>query len=421
MKKTILFLAAGLCIFACQTNKLNPEPISPDVKGGMVLTANIEQPVSTKATIDNALQSLWSTGDVIRVYISNNANNLSKVESFELTSPEGSAYGQFECATDYPAENNHWDYYSFFPYNYTTSSGPATTESNMGGDSKFYFCLPTSYYDYTSGRSFLPLLADMRGANPHPTNVAFYHVGGAVVLNLTKVPAAAHSLGMTVAGKKLNGWMNGIALDNLNSDDGAIIASPSDVTEENSIWMNFNSSGSEDRDMKFVFPVPTTTSTSNLTFTIYDKNNLKIWEKTASNQPAIGRAKAIVMRSRDVKALPSDLYVRGWINNADITANEIPLGSTGSIDYTFTSDSYLYLYASSINKAYLPGSNVSDSNQAECYVTDSWDISSCYKLKVPAGKYRLSINYNTTGTITLIANKIATNENMNLDNTEYNL
>ncbi|MBP5172604.1 MAG: hypothetical protein J6037_02745, partial [Bacteroidales bacterium] len=125
------------------------------------------------------------------------------------------------------------------------------------------------------------------------------------------------------------------------------------------------------------------------------------WQKTASGQHAIGRAQALVMPTKAVTPTLGDFYLRGWINNADVENNSIAFSSGKVNSYTFSSDSYLYLYSNSTSKAYVPASSVDSGTSAECFKVDSWDKSTCPKLKVPAGTYEINISYNSAGSITL--------------------
>ena len=277
MKKLFIFASVVvLSIVSCSKHDVNEEPI---IRNGIVLGANIEQPnVDSKAVLDGSLNTLWATGDVIKVNIANGDNSWNADIDFTLYSGNGSASGTFHTADEY-SETDHWDNYAFFPWYYTNSAGTVVeTGTNMGGDG-FYFNLPDAYYNYTSGQSFVPLIANMSGSGKHPTSIDFKYVGGAVILNLNKVPGAAKSLGMTVAGKSITGWQGKISV----AEAGSAQITAADGSN-NSIWFNFDDSGTEDRSFKFIYPVPVINTSSDLTFTMYDKNDLKIWEKTALSQ-----------------------------------------------------------------------------------------------------------------------------------------
>lgn len=86
---------------------------------------------------------------------------------------------------------------------------------------------------------------------------------------------------------------------------------------------------------------PVVAYTSDMTFTMYDKNNLKIWEKTASSQPAIGRAKALVMPTKDVAPIPQNMYLVGYWGGADQNTGEAFDNATGTITHTFSGDAYV--------------------------------------------------------------------------------
>lgn len=395
MKKITILSLAILLLFACSKNESSVEEQS-----FITLGASIEQTSPTlKANLNGSLETLWATGDIIKVYVSNNSNTWNTVADFRLISGEGTANGVFRSNDDY-SDGNHWDWYAFFPYYYTASDGVANTDTNMGGDG-FYFCLPNAYYSYTSGQSFLPLLADLTGGSAQPSSISFKHVGGAVVVNLTGVPGAAKSLGMTVAGKNIYGWPGKVNLSEVGTADGKITASDG---SNSTVWMNF-ATAEADRDFQFIFPVPTIASTSDLTFTMYDSNNLKIWQKTASNQPAIGRAEALVMPEKSVSPIPYDIYLAGWINNADVytTIDDTYKFVNGSLNLNLTSDSYILLNftndgSEAGNIRYLLPA-YEESATSATFSTEYNDYNN--KLKVPAGNRTFTLSYNTTGTITL--------------------
>lgn len=384
MKRNLLFVLAAMAVVACSTEKAN----APELKY-MELGASIE-PV-TKATIDGSLNTLWSDGDAIKVYVSNNANDWNTVEEFTIHSGVGTPNGIFRSAIDY-SSGNHWDYYAYFPYNYTALSGAAHTESNMGGDG-FYFCLPESYYNYTSGRSYLPMLANMTGGSAQPTSVTFKFVGGAVILNLKGVPGAAHSLGMKVDGKNIFGWPGKVDLSEVGTAAGKITAS--DGTDS-SVWLNFDGSGDDSRDFEFIFPVPTIASGANLTFTMYDRNGLVIWRKTASNQPAISRAGALIMPELTLNAKPQNMYLIGYLNGADNNTGLAFNNTTGTLTgVTFTQDSYVCLRAADTGNWYMTDTFVSSGSSA------TMKAQSGDKLKVPAGTYTFTMSYQSNGSIVL--------------------
>lgn len=388
MKKLFIFASVVvLSIVSCSKHDVNEEPI---IRNGIFLGANIEQPnVDSKAVLDGSLNTLWATGDVIKVNIANGDNSWNADIDFTLYSGNGSASGTFRTADEY-SEADHWDNYAFFPWYYTNSAGTVVgTGTNMGGDG-FYFNLPDEYYNYTSGQSFVPLIADMSGSGKHPTSIDFKYVGGAVVLNLNKVPGAAKSLGMTVAGKNVTGWPGKINVAEAGS--AQIIATDG---SNNSIWFNFDDSGTEDRSFKFIYPVPVINTSSNLTFTMYDKNDLKIWEKTASSQPAIGRAKALVMPTKDVAPIPQNMYLVGYWGGVDQNDGEAFDNATGQLTKKFDGDAYVCLRAADTHKWYMTDAYVSSGNTA-LLKAKTGD-----KLFVPAGTWKFAMIYNSDGTITL--------------------
>lgn len=390
MKRDLFIASAFLCVLAsCSKNDVD----EPKTISSFSLTANIEQPqLDTKADLNASFQTLWASGDVLKVHITNGAGDWSTDQPFTLSSGEGSTSGTFHCGTAYSA-TDHWDLCAFFPYNYTSSTGADNTGSNVGGDSKMYFNLPESYYEYTSGQSFLPLLANMSGGSTHPASVSLKHVGGAVVVNLTKVPGAAKSLGMTIDGKNITGWMNGVTPTDAGTASGIITSSSG---SNSTIWLNFDSSGSVDRSFQFIYPVPTISSTSDITFKMYDKNDLLIWKKTASGQSAIGRAKALVMPNKAVAPIPQNMYLVGYINGADNNIGYAFNNATGSVSgIEITENSYVCLRADDTGDWYMTDAYVGSGNTATV------KCQSGEKLLVPAGTYTFSMAYQSDGSIVL--------------------
>lgn len=397
MKKVLVICSAILSLIACSKASAPVEE-----KSFMTLGAAIEQPteanvttpanVSTpdvKATLNNSLNTIWAEGDVIKVNVANQANDWSTDEDLTLYSGDGTANGMFRSATLY-ADGDHWDNYAFFPYYYTGSSGSTNTGTNMGGDG-FYFFLPESYYSYTSGQSFLPLLADMSGGDTHPTSISFKHVGGAVVVNLTGVPGAAKSLGINVDGLNIHGWLGKVLVSEAGTSSGKLTASNG---SDSSVWLNF-ATAAANRDFKFIFPVPTISGTSNITFTMYDSNDLMIWRKTASSQPAIGRAEALVMPEKAVVAIPQNMYLVGYWGDADQDVGEAFSNSTGKLTITFSGDAYVCLRAADTGNWYMTDNYVSSGNSATVKA-QSGD-----KLYVPAGTWEFTMSYQTDGSIVI--------------------
>ena len=387
MKRILLFSSVAIIAMASCAKQETADDLA--VSKSIVLGANIEQPtVDTKATLDGSLNTLWATGDKIKVYIANGANDWYDDIDFTLSSGNGTSSGTFKTDDEFSA-TDHWDNYAFFPYYYTTSGGAGNTGSNMGGDG-FYFNLPDAYYNYTSGQSFIPLIANMSGGSTHPTSIDFKFVGGAVDVNLNKVPGAAKSLGLSVEGKNITGWPGKVLVANAGTD--YITASNG---SNSTVTLYIDSSGTEDRSFKFIYPVPVISTTSNLTFTMSDKNGLKIWEKTASSQPAIGRAKALVMPTKDVAPMPQNMYLVGYWDSADQTTGVAFDNATGTLTKTFSGDAYVCLRAADIGKWYMTDTYVGSG------YTALLKCQSGEKLYVPAGTWKFTMTYNSAGTITL--------------------
>lgn len=140
---------------------------------------------------------------------------------------------------------------------------------------------------------------------------------------------------------------------------------------------------------------PVIASTSDMTFTMYDKNNLKIWEKTASSQPAIGRAKALVMPTKDVAPIPQNMYLVGYWGGADQNTGEAFDNATGTLTHTFSGDAYVCLRAADTGNWYMTDAYVG-SGYTALLKAQSGD-----KLYVPAGTWKFTMTYISDGTITL--------------------
>lgn len=384
MKKYLLIAAVCLIAASCQKEEGQEHR-------GLSLSASLEQTSSvTKASLNDSRQTLWATGDVIRVYVENDAGSWNTNAPFNLTSGDGNTNAVFTCETDY-SSGNKWNVGAFFPYfEESAGNGSNINSGNM------YFYLPEGYYGYTTGKTYLPLIADMSGGSTQPTSISFKHVGGAVVLNLTNVPGPAHSIGMTVSGKNVFGWLGSVAVGDAGSASGILTASSG---SNSTVWLNFDENGSTPRSFQFVFPVPTISSSCDYSFSMYDKNNLKIWSKTASSQPAIGRAEALVMPDKAVSPVPQEIYLAGYINGADTyptSGNDFKFVD-GTLTVSLTQDSYVLLNNNS-NERYLL-SAYSESTDPVTFSVDNDNYD--YKLKVPSGTRTFTLTYNSDGSITL--------------------
>ena len=384
----------AICATVLSCTKANNN-ISADKKV-WTLSADIEQPTSvTKADLNSDLQTLWKTGDVIKVYIENGANDWSTADDFTLSSGNGNMSGTFHCSTEY-SETDHWDRFAYFPYYYKSSPEGDTgnTGSEVDGDKKMKFNLPQGYYCYESGQSYLPLLANLGTSGvKHPASASFKFVGGAVVLNLTKVPGAAKSVGLYVDGKDITGQLGLIEQANVGNASGILTAGGTGTN--NNVWLNFDSTGSEDRSFKFIFPVPTISGEPDLTFKMYDKNNLLIWQKTASDQSAIGRAQALVMPAKEVTPIPQNMYLVGYWSGADDKTGIAFDNTTGTCSLTHTGDGYVCLRAADTGNWYMTDAYVGSGTTATV------KCKSGEKLYVPEGTHTYTMAYQSDGSIVL--------------------
>ena len=238
------------------------------------LTATIEQD-QTKATLNGSLQTVWQSGEVIKVHVENNAESWSTDADCSLSSGEETTKGVFN-APSYPPSENRWKYVAFYP----SVSGSATKTGVT-------FNLPKGYDNYFSGQFLLPLMADMTG-DDHASVVEFKHVGGGVRIQVKDVPANAHTASMTVSGQKITGGFPAILASAAGT--GKLEATTS-TADDQTVNLNF-ATAANTRDFDFIFPVPTV-ETPTLTFRLWSDNDLELWSAKASSQPSVGRAELL--------------------------------------------------------------------------------------------------------------------------------
>ena len=395
MKRIAYVFAALAAIFVTSCAKEN-EPVDNGKAGkAYTLRASIEDP-ATKATLSGT-SLLWSGGDKIGVYVPDFG---TKNQPFTLVGDGGSATGEFKYDYDNGVLNSTQASAAFFPWNGTGSDVNNVYEGTM------YFKMPDSYTNYTSGKMLVPLVAKMtyNSATEEYEDLAFKYVGGVVWLSISNVPGAAHSLGMTVSGKNVHGEFS------VNPADAGTATWVAGDGNNSTIWLNM-ATAEADRAFDFVFPVPTLASPT-LTFQMYDKNDVLIWKRTASNQPSVVRASVLDFSNVEINAVPRGLYLAGYINGADVytTTDENYKFKTNknggaTLSLTLNQDSYVLLnYSTSADntgngdKRYLASSYVESATSATMSVANTnYDN----KLKVPAGDVVFTVTYNTDGSLNL--------------------
>ena len=284
--KKILFIVAVATLFfvGCEKEKMF-EPTN-----SIVLKAFTEP--TTKASLNGEYATVWSADDKVGLVVtnSNGVNDWFTNQECTLTEGANTTTATFTSTTSY-GETDQWNIAAFFPWNGTGS----TANNWYGGD--VYFKMPESYSEYTSGQSYLPLVADMSGGVSQPTEMRFKHVGAAVKVTINNLPAGAHSIGMTVDGEQVYGNFH-ISVSDAGTSAMVLDDSPVD-TDKNTIWLNFAPANAE-RAFTFIFPVPALT-TPKLSFQIYDKNDVLVWSKNLRAQTgSLDHADLLEMPATDI-------------------------------------------------------------------------------------------------------------------------
>lgn len=285
MKKLIIVVAiATPLFFSCEIEKT---PMQKDA--GLSFNASIEQLKTTKATINASYQFLWAESDKIGIYV-NDGGWGTKNQPFTLVGEGGSSSGAFNW--DHGTFENTNANAAFFPWHGQNSS----TDNNVS-ESTMYYKLAGSYggdadkdtNPYTSGKMLTPLVAPVSYSAGEYLPIAFKHAGAAVKVSFTNLPAGAHSMGMTATGQQIYGDYH-IAVADAGTANLTLDAA--EDPEKNSIWLNFTP-GNSPRAFTFIFPVPFLADDSDLSFQMWDENNIKVWEATASDQPAINHGNVL--------------------------------------------------------------------------------------------------------------------------------
>ncbi len=380
MKKIIVFAITISALFACSKEQAE-QTKTP------LLKATVETQ-ATKGTMDSELDFYWQKDHIGLFIVKEDDSSTTNADFY--TTDENVKSATFTCATDY-SSGYRWNVGAFYPWQGTG------LEKNNIYDGYVYFKLPVDYYDYESGQSYVPMLANLSGGSDTPTDISFKYAGGAVILNLKEVPGAANSLGM-ITNRKISGDdFDGIATTAAGSGS---ITGP-EASSENGVYLHF-ATADANRQFKYVFPVPAIKSPT-LTFKMWDKNGLVIWTASPKAQSDIGRASALVMPELTISPVPQNMYLVGWINNANVATGD-------SEDYAFDNktckltvnltgdNNYVCLGAKDTGKWYMTDEYVSSGKEAilECQNGD--------KLYVPKGNWTFTMTYQTDGSIKLTYN-----------------
>ena len=380
--KKIAFIGITTLLVLASCAKENSVTDEQDTFVPHYLTASLEQE-NTKATLNNSLQTVWQTGDVIGVYVTNYKDptewDWDTVADCSLSAGQGTTVGTFNDSS------NRWCFVAFYP-----------RVAGTAQQYKMKFNLPVGYYDYTSGMNLLPMMADMSGGEDRPSDVSFKHVGGGVKISVNDVPGNANSIGMTVAGKKITGAFDDLEPTTAGTSSGKLVATTSS-SDDQTVYLNFATASSV-RDFDFIFPVPTVTSPS-FTFKMWNANGLELWSATATSQPNIDRGELLVFpTARTISeakvathVLANNIfYLAGWNlkgTKGDDYGTDYPFNTSGVNDITIPSDgSWVEVY----NGSHYYKANASEGLRSLWYYIDADKAS----LAAKSGSIKLILNNN---------------------------
>lgn len=286
MKKVLFIVAAATLLLAgCEKENGTVTKAPQEI----ILKAFAEP--NTKADLNGNFQTVWHNTDEVGIvvtsyYINDGNESIAWYGNAKCTTTDDNVTDATFKSTFVPQEEtlyHAWNIAAFYPWqgtgsdnnNFFATSAPEVYNGVM------YFKLPEGYYNYTSGQSQLPMLANMTGDNLNPTEMHFKHVGAAVKVSLKSVPAGTHSIGMTVDDTQIWGDCDPIAPAAAGT---ASISFTGDNAKpkNNTVWLNFDALTTA-TDMEFIFPVPALT-TPKLSFRMYNNNDVMIWKKSLKAQ-----------------------------------------------------------------------------------------------------------------------------------------
>ena len=293
MKKVLFLVAvATLALLSCQK-----ENVKNDAKKNITLTASIEE-LSSKADMNASNQLVWAKGDQIGIYIPGWGADIN--QSFTLEGDGGSTTGSFKRDAASGWFDTDAAQVAFFPWT-SANTNAGSDDNNVYYDSgnntiTMYFKLGQDIDGYTSGKMITPLVAPMVWNGTGYDAIVFKHAGAAVKVVVNNFPAGAKTLGMTVDGKDIRGTFS-IDPANAGTDAMALVGSEAHGSD---VWIHTEPTNAE-RAFTFIFPVPEVAAGSKYTFDMYDKNNVLVWSRTATNQPAVSRGKVLAMPALTIK------------------------------------------------------------------------------------------------------------------------
>ena len=300
MKKLFFIVAIAALLFSCQ-KELEYE--STQQKAGLSFAASIENLATpTKAEINDDYDLLWSSGDMIGIFV-NDGSWADKNQPFTLDGTGGDVTGKFNW--NYGTFENENANAAYFPWNDNFN------DDNHISDGRFYIKLPEHYGSdsdpiYTSGMMLTPLVAPVAWNGSGYNAIAFKHAGAAVKLTINNLPLGAHSIGLT-ANQPIFGYFNIAVADAGNAD---MVENAANVNYgNNTCFLHFSPSSSG--EFTFLFPVPALTNPT-LSFNLYDKNDVKIWGRTASNQHSLGHGDLLAMPALTITPYAKYTEVSSW-------------------------------------------------------------------------------------------------------------
>lgn len=314
MKKIVLFTAIFASLLAsCTKENANTALINSSEsninKSAIVIGAATENISDVKSTYNSSWEVSWEETDKIGLVVSNSTN--SWYTNQECTTTGSGTNVTFTSTISYN-EVDKWNIAAFYPWN---GSGSDVNNWYSSDDNAYngvmYFKLPSSYSGYTSGKNNMPMLANLTGENIHPANMSFKHVGAGVHVKITDLPKGAHSIGLEVDGVQLWGNFNSISASGAGSS--SLVGSGNSADNADQVWLNFTTLAA-DGSWDFIFPVPPLT-TPTLSFKVYDKNDVCIWSRTATNQTSVGRAEILDMPELSIASSLYVVYIKddtGW-------------------------------------------------------------------------------------------------------------
>lgn len=373
MKKYFIF-ATVVAMFAFSCNKEAVE----SKKNFISLTADGEEVLDTKATLNNNLVNVWDSSDEVGLVVSNSNNSWYTNQKCTVTNGANTTDATFTSTQQYN-DADKWNIAAFYPWN---GSGDSVNNWYSGDNNAYngtmYFKLPASYSGYTSGKSYLPMIANLSGDNTHPTEMHFKHVGAGVRVKVENLPVGASYIEMTVDGQQITGDF--AAFNPANAGTAAIVGAGN--TSNNKVTLSFTALTAE-ADWEFIFPVPELT-TPTLTFKVFNSSNKCIWQKKASSQPSVSRAH--ILSLPDVPFDPTNIfYISGFINGSD--QNKVKAFSKGKAKYTFTSNSYVYIQTLNDDNYWFPDYVSTTSGNAFI----DYNGTKYEKMLVPAGTVTFSL------------------------------